>query len=632
MEILRMYENVKSNGEMLANYNIASTKAVNDMNERITEDIVRDHFKKDDSFNQIRLEEQKSGIPRINKLLQTASKSGNGAGKPEFIITQLKGNPDFIIIVECKSDITKHESKTRDHYKTHAVDGVLLYSSYLSKDFDVLSIAVSGENPDNLKISHFLQMKGENKPEPIFGNELLTLTNYLDPKPDEKKLKEDYEKLIKYSRTLNENLHSLKVKESQRSLLLSGILIALGDNHFRTSYNLIDDPQDLADDLVNTVERILKRELINDKKTKNLSVAYSFIKTHPSLSSGDGVLKSLIDDIDKNIFGFVKKYPYHDVLGELYIEFLQYSNNDKGLGIVLTPRHITEFFTDVARVDKDSIVLDNCAGTGGFLISSMKKMVNEAKGDKEKIKKIHNLQLIGIEFQDDIFALLCSNMYIHGDGKSSMIHGNCFDKTIKENIKKNYKPNVGFLNPPYKVAPTDPHELEFVLNNASMLERNSTCIAIFPMSCALAQKGDELGLKEKILENNTLDAVFSMPNELFHNSNVGTVTCIMVLKTHQKHPDDHETFFGYFKDDGFIKRKKGGRSDYLGKWESIKKNWLTIYRNRQEIPGLSVKKHVGAADEWCAEAYMETDYSPLVGEDFIKTVKEYVLFQELFLK
>ena len=71
------------------------------MNERITEDIVREHFKKN-IIPGMKIEEQKSSNARINKLLQGASKKGNGAGKPEFIIT-FEGK-DFIIVVECKAD------------------------------------------------------------------------------------------------------------------------------------------------------------------------------------------------------------------------------------------------------------------------------------------------------------------------------------------------------------------------------------------------------------------------------------------------------------------------------------------------------------------------------------------------
>jgi hypothetical protein len=54
-------------------------------NERITEDIVRNHFKYDPLFKSIKLEEQKSYNKRVLNLLQTASKSGKDVGKPEFI-------------------------------------------------------------------------------------------------------------------------------------------------------------------------------------------------------------------------------------------------------------------------------------------------------------------------------------------------------------------------------------------------------------------------------------------------------------------------------------------------------------------------------------------------------------------
>ncbi len=38
---------------------------------------------------------------------------------------------------------------------------------------------------------------------------------------------------------------------------------------------------------------------------------------------------------------------------------------------------------------------------------------------------------------------------------------------------------------------------------------------------------------------------------------------------------------------------------------------------------------IKAEDEWCAEAYMETDYSRLTEQDFVNTVKDYVAFQFL---
>jgi len=590
------------------------------VNERVTEDIVRSHFKNDPEHGIITIEEQKSKNPRIDKLLKNASKSGIGVGKPEFIIT-FKKEYDFIIIIECKADVTKHESETKNKYKDYAVDGVLLYSSFISKEYDVLSIAISGEDIENIKISHFLQLKGENTTNPVFGNKLLSIDNYLDGyTKNEFKFNQEYHTLLKYSNVLNDFLHSKKIIESQRSLLISGILIALDDEAFKVSYKKHKNIKQLTNSLVTTIINQLSNTL-NQDKIENLTMAYSFIKTQTSLSQEENVLKDLITDIDQHVNRFMKTYKYFDVLGQFYVEFLRYANNDKGLGIVLTPPHITELFSDLAMVNKNSTVFDNCAGTGGFLISAMKKMINAAKGDNEKIKNIHEKQIVGIEYQDHIFALICSNMYIHGDGKSNIIHGNCFDKKNITEVVENYKPNIGVLNPPYH---TDKAELEFVLNNISMLEQNSTCIAIVPMSHVLVQNGAGLDLKEKILENNTLEAVFSMPLELFINSNATVATCIMVIKAHQPHPADYETYFGHWRDDGFIKRKLIGRGDYLNKWSDIKKYWLSNFRNKKEVAGHSVKSCITANDEWCVEAYMDIDFTNISHDNFINTMREYL--------
>ena len=75
------------------------------MNERKTEKIVRKHF--DNFLDIIEIEEQKSDNPKIDKLLKLASKKGSGQGRPEFLITY-KTNPDLLIVIECKADITKH--------------------------------------------------------------------------------------------------------------------------------------------------------------------------------------------------------------------------------------------------------------------------------------------------------------------------------------------------------------------------------------------------------------------------------------------------------------------------------------------------------------------------------------------
>lgn len=446
-------------------------------NERKTEAIVRKHF--DMFLEDIILEEQSSDNPKIKKLLSTASKSGLGWGFPEFII-QYKNNPEFIIVVECKAEVSKHESLTRDKYKDFSVDGALLYSSYLSKEFDVLSIAVSGETKSSNKISHFLQLKGDKKAVEIFSNKLLSPQDYLDgyiKSPE--KFRQDYEKLLDFSKELNEKLHGHKIVESDRGLLISCILIALENTAFTKSYADYKDPKQLAEYLVTTVKNEFQDGNIGDNKLAILTSRFGFIKTDTSLSKKSNVLRDIISDINENIKDFIKTHQYFDVLGQLYIEFLRYANSDKGLGIVLTPPHITEFMAELAEVNKDSTVYDNCTGTGGFLVSAMNLMIKDAKGDQEKIQSIKKHQLIGVEYQAHIFALACSNMFIHQDGKSNILNGSCFDEDITKEVKM-YRPTVGLLNPPYKSdKKNDVDEYEFILNNLDCLEQGVSVLQLY---------------------------------------------------------------------------------------------------------------------------------------------------------
>jgi type I restriction enzyme M protein len=455
------------------------------INERKTENIVRKLLLERGFFDDgsIIVEEQQSDWPMIKKALNLASKSGSGAGYPEFIIRS-KEKTDLLIVIECKGDVNKHESLTKNRYADYAVDGSILYGSYLSKIYDVISIGVSGQTESELKITHHIFIKGDNTYDEFAGDKILSFDNYYKLLTENnKKFNTDYAKLLEFTKDLNKTLHSNKIKESQRSLLISGILIALQNDAFIKSFKSHKTASQLAGTLVKTIVDELSSSSIPEAKIDTLTTAFGFIKTNSSLANNKEFLETLVETIETRIHSFIKTYQYLDIIGQFYIEFLRYANNDKGLGIVLTPPHITELFVELSGVNENSVIIDNCCGTGGFLISSLNKMIRSAKGDDVKIKSIKSSQLVGVEFQDDIYALAVSNMIIHGDGKSNIFNKSCFEVT--DRIKKEYKPTIGLLNPPYKSEVTDKEEFEFVLNNLDMLQTNGICIALIPITCVI---------------------------------------------------------------------------------------------------------------------------------------------------
>eukprot|EP01051_Picozoa_sp_SAG22_P000118 SAG22_NODE_2_length_61565_cov_858.782010_54_plen_87_part_00 len=78
---------------------------------------------------------------------------------------------------------------------------------------------------------------------------------------------------------------------------------------------------------------------------------------------------------------------------------------------------------ELANLHEDDVVLDSCMGTGGFLMESMQVLLSKAKGCQNKMNLIQEKQLIGFESDRILFALACSNMFLHGDSRSNLIYG-----------------------------------------------------------------------------------------------------------------------------------------------------------------------------------------------------------------
>lgn len=441
----------------------------------------------------------------------------------------------------------------------------------------------------------------------------------------------DKSAVLENTAELNRKLHDVGVTESLRSQFVGTCLLALKNG---LTYENLTTPQIIAG-IKSILEEMLDKSM--DKATK-LVILQKKVLEDKDVKKIDGKkFAELLDYIGSHIMPYINAATSegHDILSYFFTTFNKYvAREDKNQAF--TPNHIAHFMCKVARVCKTSRILDPTCGSGTFLVQAMTMALNECETDAER-KEIKVHQIYGIERDEDVFGLSTTNMLIHGDGNSNIKCSSCFDEQEWIVIAN---ADVVLMNPPYNAsksqvpesfakkygkATTDPSKgLYFVKYIADTVGRGRL-VTLLPMSCAIGTSGIIEDIKEQLLDKHTLDAVFSFPAEMFYPG-ASAVACCMVFDLGRPHSADKETFFGYFKDDGFEKRKGIGRVDIKNRWDDIEKEWLSLYEHRETKIGKSITRCVTAEDEWCAEAYMETDYSNLSEENFIDTLRDYAAF------
>lgn len=442
----------------------------------------------------------------------------------------------------------------------------------------------------------------------------------------------DKSKVLENTAALNRILHDNGVPEGLRSQFVGTCLLALKEGlsykNNTTSQILAGIKEILGTLLQNSVDRANKISVLDTKVLQAQKV-------------------QKIDSIDFNkLLSFIKDkiLPYineastegHDILSYFFTTFNKYvQKGDKNQAF--TPNHIAHFMCKVGHITRKTRVLDPTCGSGTFLVQAMAQALAKCETDQERLN-VKKEQIYGIEADDNVYGLATTNMLIHGDGNSNIYCGSCFDM---ENIIKDADIDLILMNPPYNASKdqvdksyattwgkstTDPSKGFYFVEYVANIVKKGRLITLLPMQAAIGDKGVIAEIKKSLLENHTLDAVFSFPSEMFYPG-ASAVACCMVFDLGKPHVDsERDTFFGYFKDDGFEKRKGVGRVDIKDKWESIESQWLDLYEHRANKAGLCVTKRVSYDDEWCAEAYMETDYSQLCDDDFVRTLQKYAAF------
>ena len=571
---------------------------------------------------------RKAGGKPAQRALDDFTTGGGSKAKPEFIIT-FNDDVHTIVVVECKNSVKKHRSTNLDCPNGYAVDGVLYYAKFLKESFNVVAVAVSGTKTTDIKVDAF-----------YWGKRLTTYDEDLLKKAKDIILEpKNYVKLIKGEKLqkaysldeiretaieMHDYLREIAVREEHKPIFIAGVLIALNNDDFSKSYTLLPSYNAVMSAIQTAIGNELKNGGIRNDRAAYIKQIFKMLQDNSKFSTIPLIQKkSLVWYVEQLEIKIKPMMDYAnstlDALGVFYHEFIKYSGGDgSGLGIVLTPQHLTEFMVELAGVNKNSKVVDICCGSGSFLVTAMSKMFSNA--NPVEVETIRRERLYGVEQDDGLYTLAIANMIIRQDGKSNIIKGDCFDATIINELKT-LNINVGLINPPYSQK-GGRVELEFAEQLLDILTVGGIGVVVVPMSCAIGTKFKEV--RERLLKKHTLKAVFSMPDDIFYPT--GTNACVMVWQAHTQHDSKQETFFGYCKNDGYIKRKKLGRIDYHGRWADILAEWLKLYSNRDVVDGLSARACVKHNDEWLCEAYMKTDYSLLTQDDFQKTVNDYLAY------
>ena len=280
----------------------------------------------------------------------------------------------------------------------------------------------------------------------------------------------------------------------------------------------------------------------------------------------------------------------------------------------------------LARLTVDDVVIDTCMGSGGFLMEALEILTLLAQDDLDKQENIKKNQLIGFENDSILFALACSNMFLHGDGRSNLMFRSSLlsdtsqaivnnrDSILLETIRKK-KPTKCIINPPYEGK----SPIEFTKQALEYLEPNGKLIIIMPTPTLRKYQGDS-GLTANILNMAKLDFVIKMPFNLFTEQGRTVNTSIFGF-TKSKHEQNDEVLFYNLEDDGFESIQHKGRIDINNMWNDIENEVIDAIQNSREIKGISEKRKIFNNNILNCSGYIKLEQD---------TSRKYVRFGDIF--
>lgn len=543
-----------------------------------------------------------------NEIERTFPDIGLGGEKPDFLIC-LSGNPT--IAVEAKSDIKKIDVAIEEACEyVEKINDAGRYQLHLA-------VGAAGEEDTGFAVvTKYLTKKGWQTLDShgasitaFPSRREIELAIHTDDATTEITLPEQSD-FIDAAIELSVILRHAKVEAPLRPKVIGAVVAAMYQGEIE-----VENTRSLKS-VNNLMAKAIKSASdITNKKKQNLVDALKlsgadFNRLAPFIGRVVTILKRL------NIRVVLQTDT--DFLGMFYEAFLRYGYDNKALGIVFTPRHITRYCIDLAGVTSVDKVIDIACGTGGFLVAAFDKMVSLSKSVSQRtsIKS----SLTGFDTNPTIWALATLNMFFRGDGKSHIENANCFDKTVKDEVSGKY--TRAFLNPPF----SQEGEPERMFIDASMnaLEPEGVLAAV--VYAGLFADDEHKPWRRDFLLKHTLMGVISLPEDLFYPT--AAPVSILIAQAHIPHQNE-DTFMARVWNDGYEKLK-GRRVPAPGEQltDVLKSFWLLRNKKKFEsnlcttVSGDQIKD----GEEWSPQQWLP---QPPITKIEFSTVQKDVL-QSLF--
>ena len=467
----------------------------------------------------------------------------------------------------------------------------------------------------------------------------------------------DFENQIETTlQKLNQNMHdNLNIKAENRVQLVCGmIMAALGAEgiaplEISDLKGNTDEESNDGKTILTQIKAFLSRKKLPKEKIDTINSLFFQIlqdKNYYTPINGESPIKTVYIVIKDDIMPIFKSAQHLDFTGRLFNvlnSWIKLRPGDDKNDVVLTPRYVTELMAKLCRVNKDSYVWDYAAGSGGFLISSMKLMIADAEEKiksteelKNKINHIKLYQLLGLEIRPEIYILAVLNMILMGDGSSHILNKNSlkdykgkYEQSVKDEKDKDFPANVFLLNPPYSADGKG-----FVFVEKALSKMNTGYAAILIQENA--GNGQGLPYTKNLLENNTLIASIKMPDKLFIGKS-SVQTAIYLFEVGRPHDAERLVKFIDFTEDGYSRqnRKKSSLNVNLRDTNHAKERYaepcdvvLGKKRKTHYLDDKVVEDTISTVGDKCGKdwtygQHRKTDTVPTEA-DFKKTVADYL--------